>query len=210
MAEGVYKIVEVVGVSENSWEEAGRNAVETAAGSLRDLRVAEVTKIDMTVKDGKVAAFRTRARSPSSTKPDCSLPASRGRPCQRSAARQDGGSRRGRLRTRDRRQRTPSARRPDAGRTVTGSLEDHGMRSTRSRRTAPPPAGGSLRSGPPRSPEPGDPRTGISPRMLASLPSTHLKSEPPCLRNPGDSRGSESAVVSVPGAMPMLAIGPER
>jgi len=60
MAEGVYKIVEVVGVSENSWEEAGRNAVETAAGSLRDLRVAEVTKIDMTVKDGKVAAFRTR------------------------------------------------------------------------------------------------------------------------------------------------------
>jgi flavin-binding protein dodecin len=50
MAEGVYKIVEVVGVSENSWEDAGRNAVETAAGSLRDLRVAEVTKLDMTVK----------------------------------------------------------------------------------------------------------------------------------------------------------------
>jgi dodecin len=60
MAEGVYKIVEVVGVSEKSWEDAGRNAVETAAGSLRDLRVAEVTKLDMTVKDGKVAAFRTR------------------------------------------------------------------------------------------------------------------------------------------------------
>ena len=60
MAEGVYKIVEVVGVSEKSWEDAGRNAVETAAGSLRDLRVAEVTKLDMKVKDGKVAAFRTR------------------------------------------------------------------------------------------------------------------------------------------------------
>ena len=60
MAEGVYKIVEVVGVSEKSWEDAGRNAVETAAGSLRDLRVAEVTKLDMTVKDGKVADFRTR------------------------------------------------------------------------------------------------------------------------------------------------------
>jgi flavin-binding protein dodecin len=43
-AEAVYKIVEVVGVSETSWEKAGRNAVETAAGSLRDLRVAEVTK----------------------------------------------------------------------------------------------------------------------------------------------------------------------
>jgi flavin-binding protein dodecin len=58
--DGVYKIVEVVGVSEKSWEEAGRNAVETAADSLRDLRVAEVIKMDMKVKDGKVAAFRTR------------------------------------------------------------------------------------------------------------------------------------------------------
>jgi dodecin len=58
--DGVYKIVEVVGVSEKSWEDAGRNAVETAADSLRDLRVAEVTKMDMKVKDGKVAAFRTR------------------------------------------------------------------------------------------------------------------------------------------------------
>jgi flavin-binding protein dodecin len=56
----VYKIVEVVGVSEKSWEEAGRAAVETAAGTLRDLRVAEVTQMDMKVEDGKVAAFRTR------------------------------------------------------------------------------------------------------------------------------------------------------
>jgi flavin-binding protein dodecin len=59
-AETVYKIVEVVGVSETSWEDAGRRAVETAAGSLRDLRVAEVTKMDMKVDGGKVAAFRTR------------------------------------------------------------------------------------------------------------------------------------------------------
>jgi flavin-binding protein dodecin len=59
-ADAVYKIVEVVGVSETSWEEAGRNAVETAAGSLRDLRVAEVTQMDMKVDNGKVAAFRTR------------------------------------------------------------------------------------------------------------------------------------------------------
>lgn len=59
-AEAVYKIVEVVGVSPTSWEEAGRKAVETAAGSLRDLRVAEVTQMDMKVEDGKVAAFRTR------------------------------------------------------------------------------------------------------------------------------------------------------
>jgi dodecin len=60
MAEGVYRIVDVVGVSDKSWEEAGRNAVETAAGSLRDLRVAEVVKLDMKVEDGKVVAFRTR------------------------------------------------------------------------------------------------------------------------------------------------------
>ena len=49
-----------VGVSEKSWEDAGRRAVETAAGSLRDLRVAEVTKMDMRVENGKVLAFRTR------------------------------------------------------------------------------------------------------------------------------------------------------
>ena len=59
-ADTVYKIVDVVGVSETSWENAGRNAVETAAESLRDLRVAEVTKMDMRVENGKVAAFRTR------------------------------------------------------------------------------------------------------------------------------------------------------
>jgi flavin-binding protein dodecin len=58
--EGVYKVVDVVGVSETSWEDAGRRAVETAAESLRDLRVAEVTKMDMRVENGKVAAFRTR------------------------------------------------------------------------------------------------------------------------------------------------------
>ncbi len=60
MAEGVYRIIDVVGVSQESWEDAGRKAVETAAGSLRDLRVAEVTKMDLKVEDGKVVAFRTR------------------------------------------------------------------------------------------------------------------------------------------------------
>ena len=59
-AESVYRIVDVVGVSEKSWEEAGRRAIETAATSLRDLRVAEVTQMDMKVEDGKVLAFRTR------------------------------------------------------------------------------------------------------------------------------------------------------
>ena len=58
--DSVYRIVDVVGVSEKSWEDAGRSAVETAASSLRDLRVAEVVKMDMKVEDGKVTAFRTR------------------------------------------------------------------------------------------------------------------------------------------------------
>ena len=57
---GVYRIVDVVGVSRTSWEDAGKRAVETAAGSIRDLRVAEVTKMDMTVENGKVSSFRTR------------------------------------------------------------------------------------------------------------------------------------------------------
>ena len=58
--ESVYRIIDVVGVSDKSWEDAGRRAVETAAGSLRDLRIAEVTRMDVTVDDGKVSAFRTR------------------------------------------------------------------------------------------------------------------------------------------------------
>jgi len=59
-SDSVYRIVDVVGVSENSWEEAGRRAVETAAGSLRGLRVAEVTRMDMKVENGKATAFRPR------------------------------------------------------------------------------------------------------------------------------------------------------
>jgi dodecin len=59
-SDSVYRVVDVVGVSDKSWEDAGRRAVGTAASSLRDLRVAEVTKMDMRVKNGKVTAFRTR------------------------------------------------------------------------------------------------------------------------------------------------------
>ena len=58
--DAVYKIVEVIGTSNTSWEEAARNAVETASKTLRDLRVAEITKLDMKVENGKVAAFRAR------------------------------------------------------------------------------------------------------------------------------------------------------
>ena len=57
---GVYRVTEVIGTSSNSWEDATRNAVKTAAKSLRDLRIAEVTKMDMKVDNGKVTAFRTR------------------------------------------------------------------------------------------------------------------------------------------------------
>ena len=57
---GVYRIVDVVGVSKVSWEDAAKQAVETAAKSIRDLRIAEVTKMDVTVQNGKVTSFRTR------------------------------------------------------------------------------------------------------------------------------------------------------
>ncbi len=59
-AESVYKLVEVIGTSTKSWEDAATNAVETAAKTLRDLRIAEVVKMDMKVEDGKVKEFRTR------------------------------------------------------------------------------------------------------------------------------------------------------
>jgi flavin-binding protein dodecin len=59
-AAGVYRVTEIIGTSTKSWEEAARNAVETAAKSLRDLRVAEVSKLDMKIEDGKVVAYRAR------------------------------------------------------------------------------------------------------------------------------------------------------
>lgn len=59
-AAGVYRVTEIIGTSKNSWEDAARNAVETAAKSLRDLRVAEVSKLDMKIEDGKVVAYRAR------------------------------------------------------------------------------------------------------------------------------------------------------
>ena len=60
--DSVYRITEVIGTSTKSWEDAAKNAVETAAHTLRDLRVAEVVKMDMTVEDGKVRAYRTRVQ----------------------------------------------------------------------------------------------------------------------------------------------------
>ena len=60
MADSVYRVTELVGTSEKSWEDAAKNAVETASNTLKNLRVAEVTKLDMKVENGKVVAFRSR------------------------------------------------------------------------------------------------------------------------------------------------------
>jgi flavin-binding protein dodecin len=60
MAESIYKVIELIGTSAKSWEEAAKNAVETASKSLRDLRVAEITKLDLKIEEGKVVAYRAR------------------------------------------------------------------------------------------------------------------------------------------------------
>ena len=60
MSGSVYKIIEVVGTSSESWEAAAKMAIATASKSLTDLRVAEVTKLDMKIEDGKVTAYRAR------------------------------------------------------------------------------------------------------------------------------------------------------
>ncbi len=60
MSESVYKIIELVGSSKVSWEDAAKNAVETASKTLKDLRIAEIVKLDMTIEDGKVTHYRAR------------------------------------------------------------------------------------------------------------------------------------------------------
>ncbi len=62
MAESVYKVIELVGTSNESWEKAAAAAVERAAESLRDLRVAEVVEMDMQIDDGKVIAYRAKVK----------------------------------------------------------------------------------------------------------------------------------------------------
>jgi hypothetical protein len=60
MSESVYRVTEVIGASGDSWEAAARNAVETAAKTVRDLRVAEATRFDVTIENGKVSSYRVR------------------------------------------------------------------------------------------------------------------------------------------------------
>jgi dodecin len=62
MADSVYKVIELVGTSSESWEKAAQAAVERAAQSLRDLRIAEVVEQDIVIEDGKVTAFRTKVK----------------------------------------------------------------------------------------------------------------------------------------------------
>lgn len=60
MAESVYRVTEVIGVSSDSWEQAAKNAVEAAGQTVRELRIAEVVRQDVTIEDGKVSGFRVR------------------------------------------------------------------------------------------------------------------------------------------------------
>ncbi len=62
MSESVYKVIELVGTSETSWEDAVKHAVETASKSLSDLRVAEVSELDVKLEDGKVVAYRAKVK----------------------------------------------------------------------------------------------------------------------------------------------------
>ncbi len=59
-AGGVYRVTEIIGTSKTSWEDAAKNAVQTASKTLRDLRIAEVQQLDMTVENGRVATYRAR------------------------------------------------------------------------------------------------------------------------------------------------------
>jgi flavin-binding protein dodecin len=60
MSDSVYRVTEVIGTSSESWEAAARNAVATAAGTIRDIRVAEVVREDVTIENGQITAFRVR------------------------------------------------------------------------------------------------------------------------------------------------------
>jgi len=62
MAESVYKVIELVGTSTESWEKAAAAAVETAAKSLRDLRIAEIVELDMQIEDGRIRTYRAKVK----------------------------------------------------------------------------------------------------------------------------------------------------
>jgi len=70
MSESVYRVTEVIGTSSESWEDATKQAVETAAQTLRDLRIGEVVKLDVTIEDGRVTHYRSRVNISFKYSPD--------------------------------------------------------------------------------------------------------------------------------------------
>jgi dodecin len=74
MAESVYRVTELIGVSTDSWEAAARNAIETAAKTLRDLRIAEAHRFDVTIENGKVRSYRVRLNVSFKYEPDVTGP----------------------------------------------------------------------------------------------------------------------------------------
>ena len=62
MSDSVYKVIELVGTSQESWEQAARNAIETAAAQLRDLRIAEVSQLDAQLEDGRIVRYRAKVK----------------------------------------------------------------------------------------------------------------------------------------------------
>jgi flavin-binding protein dodecin len=76
-ADSIYRVTDLVGTSKVSWDDAVKNAVQTAAKSLRDLRVAEVTRLDVTIDKGKVTAYRARVNMSFKYEKDETVPASR-------------------------------------------------------------------------------------------------------------------------------------
>ena len=70
MSNSTYNVIELIGSSTTSWEDAAKIAIETAASSLRELRIAEIVKLDMKIEDGKVAAYRARVTASFKYDPD--------------------------------------------------------------------------------------------------------------------------------------------
>lgn len=96
MADSVYKVIELVGTSPTSWERAAAAAIKTAAKSLRDLRVAEISQLDMHLEDGKILAYRARVKVSfkyGSDAPDAPAPAPKAEPAPAKAPAKKAGGR---------------------------------------------------------------------------------------------------------------------
>lgn len=86
MANSVYRVTEIVGTSSRSWEDAAKTAIRTAAKSLRDLRVAEVGALDVTIDDGKISAYRAKVKLSFKFEPEGTPAAAKAAPAPKPAA----------------------------------------------------------------------------------------------------------------------------